>query len=194
MGRPIWWIPERKWDLPRVAGRTLDRLVSAFWDRFNATRDTMRADTIEALRALSEGCKGAFDKLGVNREQFATAAANFQFYDTREQWVANWFTNDVSGDRDLAVPRLKDLVQNAYAAVLRGPNAEVTNQIVLGPAFFQQPPAEQNLSLIHEGLHAFLGLDDPGLAKTLGLGNIQDGNVASAAIAGWLTLGCLPAQ
>jgi len=49
----------------------------------------------------------------------------------------------------------------------------MTNRVVLGADYFAQGAVGQNVTLVHEALHAALNKDDIQLAATLGLGQFD---------------------
>jgi RHS repeat-associated protein len=165
----------------------------------NSFQDTMRTSAQSALDSLGAGCKKAleshWDTTHDATSIWAKAGSDL-FMDGRDPAVSNAPVYSIGYD-PLDTRTIGDLLISAAAVVGQNPNGTPNNKIVIGKKFYSVPDANwkdlglegtpsltawQNQVLVHEVLHTYAGQGDVELAKTLGLGNFDSAQAASAAL------------
>ena len=160
---------------------------------------TMRNNAANAIKNMAQGCQQALGQKwnlydGNTSLLYKVNAANPNadvFFNAATPGVANlpmtnWgFTSSMSTGTFLSD-------DNLPAFVGENDNGTPNNQIILGPVYYAQTTAMENVILLHEVLHTYTGLNDIPLGVALGLPSslLTDIDAASAAISTYLNLGC----
>jgi len=76
------------------------------------------------------------------------------------------------------------------AMVLTDQHGNTTENVLLGPDYFNDPAINQPYVLFHEALHFFLNVDDPALERRLTPLGFKNTEVGSHDITEWLEAGC----
>jgi hypothetical protein len=105
-------------------------------------------------------------------------AANF--YDARTNEVARTPMADWGYNSPMTTRQY--LAQPGYVAFVSAYQGRPSNDIILGPVWFTESPADQNLDLLHELLHSYTLLGDNDLAFKIGLGAFVREVDASSAL------------
>jgi RHS repeat-associated protein len=163
--------------------------------QLNLTQQRQAAD---AFTSLNHNCQQAITDHNIDLTAVAANAANVTYWFGGGD-EGNTTIQSITGYVDPQNPGIT-LAQdgaggNVDAEVLEDANGNCcSNNIVLYQGYFDMNAQDQNLTLIHENLHAALDLNDRGLAARLGLGAFPDtsfGNTtASQAISNWLSRDC----
>jgi hypothetical protein len=158
----------------------------------------MRSAAHEMIRNMSTRCKEAlgahwnlFNGLTSLMGKADPANSNaVRFYDGRTDHVAKTHMSDWGWTYDSAVTVASFFSSNqgvyGFTSMFGG---KASNDIVLGDYFFDHPEI-QVAGMLHEMLHAYTGLDDQGLAATLGLDKFDTVQQASGAITEYLRKDC----
>jgi hypothetical protein len=151
----------------------------------------------ESIRNMSQQCKEAlgqhwnlFNGLDSLMGKADPANSNaVKFYDGRTAEVKNmtmsqwgWSDNgDWTVSKVFATPGVYGFTSEF--------GGKASNDIVLGQYFFDHPEI-QIAGMLHEMLHAYTGMKDQDLARTLGLGALDTAKEASGAITKYLQNDC----
>jgi hypothetical protein len=159
----------------------------------------LQKQTQNALENLSPHCQDALKADGIDLKAVDAFSGTAQFIDEALQGsqIVDKLVPPNGGDTPSQTVSefLVDLGPSwARVAFPSGYPLAYTGVIVVSKAFDGLPLRQENLTLVHEALHAFLGQGDIQLAGTLGLGTFDDNNLgrmlASNAIRDYLKHGC----
>jgi RHS repeat-associated protein len=156
--------------------------------------NTLHRQTSDALRNLSSDCQDAIKADGINLSAVAATAANTNYFNTFTE--GNVELRDITGyvppPPNMPNMNLSTYLGSAAAATIPDASGKASNNVVVGGIFFNATAFQQNITLVHEALHAGTGEVDSELAKDFHLGDNLPENAASAAITAWLANGCAP--